>query len=66
MPQLCDFDIRPATIRWMEEKVRRTKQNAKAGKQEWFIKVFANEDTEEKEVRETVLKRIILKPYNSF
>ena len=65
MPQLCYFNPRPATLRWMEEKYRRTKESAKAGKQEWFNKVFANEDTEEKEVRETVLNRNILIPYNS-
>ena len=66
IPQLCDFDPRPATIRWMEEKDRRTRESAKARKQECFTKVFANEDTEEKEVRETVLNRNILIPYNSF
>ena len=57
IPQLCDFDPRPATLRWMEEKDRRTRESAKAGKQEWFTKAFANEDIEEKEVSETRLKR---------
>ena len=57
IPHLCDFDPRSAILRWMEEKDRRTRESAKAGKQECFTKVFANEDTEEKEVRETVLKR---------
>ena len=42
MPQICDFDPRPATLRRMEEKDRRTKERAKVGKQELFTKVFAN------------------------
>ena len=57
MPQRCDFDPRPAALWWMEEKGRRTRESARVGKQECFTTVFANEDTEEKEVRETVLKR---------
>ena len=33
MPQLCDFDPRPAALRWMEEKDRRARESTKAGKQ---------------------------------
>ena len=51
MPQLCDFDPRPAALRWMEEKDRRARENTKAGKQEWFNNVFAKDDKEDEEVR---------------
>ena len=57
MPQLCDFDPRPAALRWMEEKDRRARENTKAGKQEWFRKVFAKDDKEDEEVKEIELKR---------
>ena len=57
MPQLCDFDPRPAALRWMEEKDRRARESTKAGKQEWFSKVFANDDKEDGEVKEKELKR---------
>ena len=30
MPQLCDFDPRPAALRWMEEKDRRARESTKA------------------------------------
>ena len=57
VPQLCDFDPRPAALRWMEEKDRRSRESPKAGKQEWFGKVFANDDKEDGEVKEKELKR---------
>ena len=57
MPQLCDFDPRPAALRWMEEKDRRARESTKAGKQAWFSKVFANDNKEDGEVKEKVLKR---------
>ena len=57
MPQLCDFDPRPAAFRWMEVKDRRSRESTKAGKKEWFSKVFANDDIEDGEVKERELKR---------
>ena len=57
MPQLCDCDPRPAVLRWMEEKDRRARENTKAGKQEWFSKVFAKDDKEDEVVKEIELKR---------
>eukprot|EP00795_Rhopilema_esculentum_P003754 gene3754-15035_t len=44
-------------LRWMEEKNRRARESTKAGKQEWFSKVFANDDIEDGEVKEKELKR---------
>ena len=40
MPPLCNFDPRPATLQWMDEKEHRTRNTLKAAKQEWFHKVF--------------------------
>ena len=57
MPQLCDFDPRPAALRWMEEKDHRSRESIKAGKQERFSKVFANDNKEDGEVKENELKR---------
>ena len=57
MLQLCDFDPRPAALRWMEEKDRWARESTKAGKKEWFSKVFANDDKEDGEVKEKELER---------
>ena len=40
MPPLCDFDPRPAIMRWLDEKDRRIRETPKAGKQDYFNKVF--------------------------
>ena len=57
MPQLCDFDPRPAALRWIEEKDRLARERTKADKQDWFSKVFANGNKEDGEVEEKELKR---------
>ena len=41
----------------MEEKDRRARENTKAGKQMWFSKVFAKDDKEDEEVKQTELMR---------
>ena len=45
MPPLCSFDPRPATLRWMDEREHRTRNTTKAGEQEWFSKVFQQDDS---------------------
>ena len=46
MPPLCEYDPRPAILRWMDDKDRRTRDTPKASKQEWFKKLFSNQDGE--------------------
>ena len=57
MPQLCDFDPRPEALRRIEEKNRLARERTKADKQDWFSKVFANDNKEDGEVEEKELKR---------
>ena len=40
MTLLSDFDPRPATLQWMDEKEHRTRNTPKAAEQEWFNTVF--------------------------
>ena len=56
-PEAEKFCERAAALRWMEEKDRRSRESTKAGKQEWFSKVFADDDKEDGEVKEKELKR---------
>ena len=56
MPPLCDFDSRPAIIRWLDEEDRRVRETPKAGKQDYFNKVFhydsGSEDLSNKKEKE--------------
>ena len=49
MPPLCDFDPRPAILRWLEEKGRRSRDTPKAAKQEWFTKGFHHDNDNEEQ-----------------
>jgi hypothetical protein len=52
MPPLSNFDPRPATLQWMDEKECRTRNTPKAGEQEWFSKVFLQDNSFENEEAE--------------
>eukprot|EP00795_Rhopilema_esculentum_P010390 gene10390-19087_t len=47
-----------AALSWMEEKDRRARESTKAGKQEWFSKIFANDDKEDGERRKSKEKEL--------
>ena len=51
MPPLCEYDPRPAILRWMDDKDRRTRDTPKASKQEWFKKLFSNQDAENEQMK---------------
>jgi hypothetical protein len=44
MPPLSEFDPRPATLQWMNEKDHRTRNIPKAGEQDWFSNVFQQDN----------------------
>jgi len=43
MPPLCEYDPRPAVLRWINNKDRRVKDTPKAAKQDWFKKIFCHD-----------------------
>jgi hypothetical protein len=45
MPTLCNFDARPAVMKWFSDKKRRHAEPCKAAKQSWFKTVFNDNET---------------------
>ena len=56
MPPLCSFDPRPATFQWMDKREHRTRNTTKAGEQDWFSKVFQQDDSPQNEEAEEGIK----------
>jgi len=50
MPPLTSFDPRPAVLRWITEKERRSRDTPKACKQSWFSTVFGTAADDEEEL----------------
>jgi len=53
MPPFTSFDPRPAVLRWITEKERRSRDIPKASKQSWFSNVFGTAADDEEELNKT-------------
>lgn len=57
MPPLSEFDARPAVLKWLNDKDRRSRETPKASKQKWLKTVFENDAEPDRDEPKRVVRQ---------